>query len=110
MLASMTYDPAQLGSFSQRLAAAVFAVRPELRKSARMERGAEPDGLSVIIRAPSPTNDEARSVVIFLDEKATPSIGFGPSHTHGSADDTGIAAILGILLGVLSDQVVIIET
>jgi hypothetical protein len=105
----MTYDHAQLGSLSQRLAAAVFAVRPELRKSASMERGAEPDGLSIIIRAPSPTNDEARSVEVWVDEEATPSIGFGPDHTHESADDTGIAAILGILLGVLTDQVVIIE-
>lgn len=105
----MKYDHAQLGSFSQRLAAAVFAVRPELRQSASMERGAEDDGLSVIIRATSPANDEGRSVVVWVDEKATPSIGFGPDHAHESPDDNGIAAILDTLIGVLTDQVVIIE-
>lgn len=105
----MKYDHAQLGSLSQRIAAAVFAVRPELRETASMERGAEADGLLVVIRATSPTNDEARSVVVWVDEGATPSIGFGPDHTHETPDDTGIAAILDTLLGVLTDQVVVIE-
>ena len=105
----MKYDHAQLGSLSERLATAVFAVRPELRQSALMERGAEAEGLSVVIRVTSPTNDEARSVVVWVDKQATPSIGFGPDHTHESPDDTGIAAILDTLLGVLTDQVVIIE-
>jgi hypothetical protein len=99
----MKYDHAQLGSLSQRLATAIFAVRPGLRECASMERGAEADGFSVIIRATSPTNDKARSVEVCVDEKATPSIGFGPDHTHGSPDDTGVAAILDILLGVLTD-------
>jgi len=105
----MNYDHAQLGSLSQRLATAVFAVLPDLRQSASVERGAEADGLSVVIRAISPTNDEARSVVVWVDENATPSIGFGPDHAHESPDDAGIAAILNTLLGVLTDQVVIIE-
>jgi hypothetical protein len=105
----MKYDHAQLGSLSQRLATAVFAARPELRQSASMESGAEADGLSVVIQVTSPTNDEARSVVVWVDEKATPSIGFGPTHTHKRPDDTGIAAILDTPLGVLTDQVVIVE-
>ena len=74
-----------------------------------MESGAEADGLSVVVRATSPADDQARSVVVWVDEAATPSIGFGPDHTHESPDDAGIAAILDTLLGVLTDQVVIIE-
>jgi len=74
-----------------------------------MERGAEADGLSVVIRATSLTDDEGRSVVVWVCEKVTPSIGFGPDHTHESPDDVGIAAILDTLLGVLTDQVVIVE-
>jgi hypothetical protein len=109
MLASMKLDPTQLGSLSQRLATAIFAARPELRQDATMERGAETDGLSVVIRATSPTDAETRSVVVWVDEAATPSIGFGPDHTHESPDDAGIAAICDTLLGVLTDQVVIIE-
>ena len=105
----MKYDQAQLGSLSQRLANAIFTARPDLRDHASMERGAEADGFSIVIRAISPTNDEARSVVVWVDEKATPSLGFGPDHTHGSPDDTGVAAILNTLIGVLTDQVVIIE-
>src|SRR5882762_9927422 len=98
----MKYDHAGLGSLSQRLATAIFAIRPELRRSASMERGAEADGFSVVIRVASPTNEEARSVHVWVDEKATPSIRFGPDHTHGSPDDTGIAMVLGTLLGVLT--------
>ena len=36
-------------------------------------------------------------------------MGFGPDHTHESPDDAGIAAISDILLGVLTDQFVIVE-
>jgi hypothetical protein len=108
-LHQMKYDHAQLGSLSQRLATAIFAARPDLRQSASMERGAETDGLSVVISVTSPTNDEARSVVVWIDERATPSIGFGPTHTHEGSDDTGIAAILDTLVGVLTDQVVIVQ-
>lgn len=46
---------------------------------------------------------------VWVDEKVTPSVGFGPDHTHGSPDDPGIAEVLDILLGVISDQIVIIE-
>lgn len=105
----MQYDHAQLGSLSKRLARAIFAVRPDLRQGASMERGAESDGFSIVINVTSPTNDEARSVGVWICEKATPSIGFGPDHTHESPDDAGIAAILDTLLGILADQIVIIE-
>jgi hypothetical protein len=109
MLASMNCDLDQLGSLSRRLAIAVFAIRPELSPSAMMERGVESDGMSVVIRANSPADNEARSVMVWVDEKATPSIGFGPDHTHGSPDEDGIAEVLDILLGVLTDQIVIME-
>lgn len=105
----MKLDLPLLGSLSQRLATAILAARPELRQDATMERGAEADGLSVVICATSSTGDETRSVVVWVDEAATPTIGFGPDHTHESPDDAGIAAILDTLLGVLTDQVVIIQ-
>lgn len=108
MFVSVELDLTQLGSLSQRLATAIFAARPELQQGALMERGAEPEGFSVAIRVPSPTSDETRAVVVWVDERATPSIGFGPDHTHESPDDAGIDAILNTLIAVLTDQVVVI--
>ena len=74
-----------------------------------MIRSGETDGLSLNLVIPSPTGDEARQCVVWVDEVATPSIGFGPSHTHEQSDDDGIAAILNILHAILADQLLIIE-
>jgi hypothetical protein len=74
-----------------------------------MIRGGEVDGLSVEVRMPSPTNDAARLLQVWVDERGTPSIGFGPDHTHGTPDDAGIAAVVDTMIGILTDQVMIIE-
>jgi hypothetical protein len=105
----MKLNHAQLGLFSQRLASAVFSVRPDLRDSASMIRSGEVDGLSLEVLIPSPTTDAGRLLKVWVDERATPSVGFGPNHTHGTPDYAGIAAVVDIMVGVLTDQVVIIE-
>jgi hypothetical protein len=98
-----------LGSFSQRLAAALFENFPIAKHRASMIESEEPDGQSLIARIPSPVGDSERDVLIWVDEAATPSIEFGPSHTHGSPDDSGIAEVLELCKAILSDQFLIIQ-
>jgi len=101
-------QPAQ-GSISRRLSLAIFSVMPELRQYASAIQSGEKDGMSLNLIIPSPTGDEARLCQVWVDEVATPSIGFGPSHTHERPDDAGIAVILDLLRAILADQVLIIE-
>ena len=67
----------------------------------------EPGGFSLLIEFPSPTLDESRNLHIWVDESVTPSIGFGPDHTHGSPDEAGIQQILHLTFAVLDDRLVI---
>ena len=103
------YDQSALGSVSRRLSLAIFSVMPELQQYASTIHSGETDGMSLNLVIPSPTGDEARICQVWVDEVATPSIGFGPSHTHERSDDAGIAAILGLLRAILADQLLIIE-
>ncbi|HTV30947.1 MAG TPA: hypothetical protein VMF32_24645 [Xanthobacteraceae bacterium] len=103
------YDQSALGSVSRRLSSAIFSVMPELHQYASTIHSGETDGMSLNLVIPSPTGDEARLCQVWVDEAATPSIGFGPSHTHEPSDDAGIAAIVGLLRAILADQLLIIE-
>jgi hypothetical protein len=102
-------DISMLGALSRRLALALFSAMPEVRKHADMNPGCEADGLSLSVLIPSPTQDEERSVWVWVDEAPSPSLGFGPMHTHFAADDVGIAETIDLCRAVLSDQCVIIQ-
>ena len=106
---SFAIDEAALGAFSKRLASAIFAAFPDARERARMMRSGETDGLSLSVIFPSPTNDADRFVEVWVDEVATPSIGFGPSHTHFGADEGGIAETVELCRAIMSDRVVIMQ-
>jgi len=105
----LPFDHEALGSFSRCLAAAVFDAIPEFRQHARNIRSGETDGFSLLVAVPSPTHDDARQLRIWVDEVATPSIGFGPDHTHESSDEDGIAAIVDRVRAILDDKLLIIE-
>jgi hypothetical protein len=102
-----TLDINQLGSFSRRFALAIFADFPDFEKYALMEMRSEPDGFSLLVEIPSPVLEESRNLHLWVDETMAPSIGFGPDHTHGNADETGIQEILCLTHAVLSDRIVI---
>ena len=106
---SFAMDEAALGAFSKRLASAIFAAFPDARELARMMRSGETDGFSLSVIFPSPTNDADRFVEVWVDEVATPSIGFGPSHTHFGADEGGIAETVELCRAIMSDRVVIMQ-
>ena len=105
----LALDEEALGSFSKRLAVAVFAAFPDARRHATMIRSGEKDGLSLSVPFPSPTKEEDRCMQIWVDEVATPSIEFGPSHTHYSADDMGIHETVELCRAVLDDRLLIIQ-
>jgi hypothetical protein len=109
MEARRRLDLTALGAFSKQLAAEVFNAIPQLQQHAWMIPSGEPDGLSLDVVVPSPTLDEPRLLEVWVDEVATPSIGFGPTHRHESPDAEGIAAVIDLARAVLADQVVIIE-
>ena len=98
-----------LGAFSQQFALAIFDAMPHLQQHAWMAQSGEADGLSLDVLAPSPTLDDERLMQIWVDEIGTPSIGFGPSHTHDSPNAAGISAIIDLATAILNDQLLIIE-
>jgi hypothetical protein len=102
-------DQNALGSFSKRLATAVFVALADTPMETAMVRDSEADGQSLIVRVPSPSGDQDRCIWIWVDEVVTPSIGFGPGHTHGSADDEGISETTELCRAILDDEMVIIE-
>jgi hypothetical protein len=105
----LSLEYSALGAISQRLYSTILTGLPELLAYASMMKSGEPDGFSISIVVPSPTRDETRSFEIWVDEVATPSIGFGPSHTHESADENGIATVIERARAILHDQLLIIE-
>lgn len=105
----LPFDHDALGSFSRRLASAVFDAMPEFQQHARNIQSGETDGSSLLVAVPSPTNDDARQLMIWVDEIATPSIGFGPDHTHESSDEDGIVAIIDRAQAILDDKLLVIE-
>jgi hypothetical protein len=102
-------DEDALGSFSKRLAVAVFAAFPDARHHATMIRSGEKDGLSLSVVFPSPTKDDDRCMQIWVDEVATPSVEFGATHTHYGADDMGICETVELCQAVLDDRLLIIQ-
>jgi hypothetical protein len=101
--------PDALGSVSKRLAAALFAAIPEARNHVSMFQSGEADGQSLIVRIPSPSGDSERCVQIWVDEVATPTIEFGPTHTHCSADHNGVAEVVDLCQAILQDNLLIIQ-
>jgi hypothetical protein len=103
------FDAQHLGAFSQRFASALFRAFPDLQQLATMISSSERDGMSLNVIAHSPSGDRNRFVQVWVDEEATPTFGFGPSHTHFSSDDDGIAEVLDLCGAVFADQLLIIE-
>lgn len=101
-------DIEALGSISRRLAEALFAAVPQARQHATMFRSSELDGASLSVLIPSPTGDDVRCVYIWVDD-GDPSIGFGPSHTHHSPDDVGVAEVVELCRAILDDKLIIIQ-
>lgn len=98
-----------LGSFSKRFASALFAAFPNVRVHSEMIQSGENDGLSIDIRVPSPSGENDRLIEIWVDEKATPSIGFGPDHTHRNPDESGITEVIELLRAILDGRLLIIQ-
>jgi hypothetical protein len=105
----LPFNTDALGAMSRRLAEAVFSLWPELRDHAYMQAAGESDGLSLKITVPSPTKDPERLLGFFICEQGAPSIGFGPDHTHATADQDGIAEIIDIAKAIFADNLLIIE-
>ena len=105
----MTFDVNSLGTISRRLATAALTAQPRFERYASAVKGHEADGLSLVPEIPSPPGDAGRLLTVWVDEVCTPSIGFGPTHTHEAPDDDGIAAVVDRAKAVLADQVVIIR-
>ena len=103
------YVDSVAGAFSRSFAAALFEALPHFQQYAWMIESAEPDGLSLDLEVPSPTSDEARQLVVWVDEVITPSIEFGPTHTHRSPDAAGIAEVVELARAILADQILILE-
>lgn len=109
MIEQHPFDPERLGAFSQRFAFALFAAFPHLRQLATMFKSSEPDGMSLNVIAPSPSGDKDRFIQVWVDEEATPTVGFGPTHTHQSSDEAGIAETIDLCQAVFTDRLLIIE-
>lgn len=109
MMEQHPYNPQSLGAFSQRFAAAFFDAFPHLRQFATMFSSSEPDGLSLNVMAPSPSGDKDRFIQVWVDEEMTPTVGFGPTHTHQSSDEAGIAETIDHCRAVFADKLLIIE-
>jgi hypothetical protein len=107
--ASPPYDEHALGVASRRMSLAIFTAMPELYQYATTISSGEIDGLSLKLLIHSPTGDDSRGCLVWVDEVGTPSIGFGPSHTQSEPDYAGIAEILDILRAIRADQILIIE-
>lgn len=102
-------DEATLGAFSKRLASALFSAFPDARARAQTIHSGEADGLSLSVLFPSPVNDADILLQVWVDEVATPSVGFGPSHTHFAPDEIGIAEAIDPCRAIMSDQLLIIQ-
>ena len=106
---SSTFDRGLLGQLSKRVCNILFSALPDLEKYASCWQSVENDGLSLSLTVPSPTGDEQRSIYIWIDERATPSIGFGPAHCHEAPDEVGIAVLLDLTIAILADEFVVAE-
>jgi hypothetical protein len=79
-----------------------------------MEAASEGGAFDLLVEIPSPTGDPGRQVVAWVVGGDEPSVGFGEWHTHSgdetaARDPTGEAdAIVGVIEGILADQVVLI--
>ena len=109
MIEQAPFDFERLGAFSQRFAFILFEAFPHLRPFATMFSSSEPDGLSLNVMAPSPSGDKDRFIQVWVDEKVTPTVGFGPNHTHQSPDEAGIAETIDRCRAVFADRLLIIE-
>ncbi len=107
MGADVIFEPSQLGSFSRQLwAALVLALDPAIMR-AELFDGREADGKSLMVKMGSPTGDQERQVIVWVDEVVTPSLLYGPSHCHEAADAGGIGRIVDLISQIMSDRLVI---
>ena len=98
-----------LGSVSKQFANAIFEVFPQLQAHAQMFQSKEADGFSLRKTIASPTRDHNRLIDVWVDEVVSPSLGFGPSHVHESADEAGMKTLAETLTAIMSDRLVIRE-
>ena len=110
-------DGEALEAFLERLtpdscafARAILARRPELARWLSREEGE--DGDHLLARIPSPTGDEARTLILWM-ESDEPSVAFGAWHTHATVwawnrepvDQD--AALVALIDDILSDHIVL---
>ena len=114
---------ASLTEDSKKFADRLFGRHPELRAYAYMERQEGSEGFHLGLEIPSPTGDDSRNVIVWMDEGTEPSLAFGPFHTHADvwvysdglregdlppteAPDDEVNAFIGLLEAILSDEFV----
>ncbi|MGG5822146.1 hypothetical protein [Falsiroseomonas sp. HW251] len=106
---ALPFNDSVFGSVSRRLAKAVFARLPKLRRHAFVVQSEdEPDGLTLVIRVQPPCGATDRPMAIWVCQ-GNPSIGYGPEHTHECPTDRGIAWVVDWAAAILRDDVVIMQ-
>lgn len=105
------FEEAKLGRVSRELAQAVFAAFPDFRTFATMfdhdgEGIGEADGSSLWIKVAAPGSNPDLQIIIWVDEVATPSFEFGPTHCHETPDSEGYRVVVDRLRSVFADQLV----
>jgi hypothetical protein len=102
----------KLASPSREFASRLLESVSELARFASMKaKPGDPEQLDLFVKAPSPTGDPDRTLVIWMADD-DPSIAFGPNwHTHaslrGDALTDGCDALINLARAILADDVVL---
>ena len=107
MVSDAIFEPSQLGSFSRQMWAALAAAVDPATMRGELFEGRETDGKSLMVKMGSPTGDQERQIVVWVDEVVTPSLLYGPSHCHEADDAGGIVRIIDLISQIMSDRLVI---
>jgi len=106
----LPYDESKVNLSSKRLARRLFEWRPEWKQFAQMTAPEASDDWQILVEIPSPLGDPDRAITIFLDDGDVVSIGFSYWHEHlefFDTDDEVHSELRRLLLGILSDQLVL---
>ncbi len=85
----------------------LFERLPHLVNFAQMERNANPSEYDLLIFIPSPTGDERRTVVVWMNEGFEESVAFCGWHDHAFED--GEEEIIDTVEAILADQAVVVS-
>ena len=110
---SLKLDSSLINETSARFANKLFERHPEFKKYARMQDKDNEGKYNLVMEIISPTNKPELNIGIWVDS-IEPSLGFGPSHTHGEVEaaETNCKdmdkAILALLEQILNDILVVL--